>query len=241
MKYEYLNKDEEYELIEAYQNGDESALTKLIEFNQLNVSMVVGKFYHPYDGSYNDAIQEGNIALMKAIKKFDTSTGNRLISYANRVIINDIYKNVYLKHKTIKLNDRAIREMNKCKEGEEPLSEGYRIASRYNFTPYDIDEHYDDECFGYEQKTLENKEVKNVISELINQLPDETKFIIEHRFNINDKPFLKLEDIGRFICNDGKYRTVGAYRQLGKNRVDRGIEKLKKLADKNNIKLEDYL
>jgi RNA polymerase sigma-32 factor len=77
-----LTPEEEFDLANRYrEHNDISAAHKLITSN-LRFVVKVALEYKSYGVKLPDLIQEGNIGLMMAVKKFDPSKGNRFISYA---------------------------------------------------------------------------------------------------------------------------------------------------------------
>lgn len=81
-RFEILNRDEEHELAKHYRksNGLDAA-HKLICAN-LRFVVKVANEYRQYGLRIQDLVQEGNIGLMLAVRKFDPERGIRLISYA---------------------------------------------------------------------------------------------------------------------------------------------------------------
>jgi RNA polymerase sigma-32 factor len=81
-KYPVLNRQEEYELaVRLRDEGDVSAAHALVVSNLRFVVKVAHEF-KGYNMKLLDLIQEGNVGLMMAVKKFDPARGYRLISYA---------------------------------------------------------------------------------------------------------------------------------------------------------------
>ena len=81
-RYPLLSRDEELALARAYkENNDIDAAHKLVVSN-LRFVVKIAHQYRGYGLRLLDIIQEGNIGLMVAVKKFDPSKGYRLISYA---------------------------------------------------------------------------------------------------------------------------------------------------------------
>ena len=76
-----ITKDKEVELAERIVEGDEAALNKLVESN-LRFVVSVAKEYQNRGLPLEDLINEGNIGLIKAAHKFDSTKGFRFISYA---------------------------------------------------------------------------------------------------------------------------------------------------------------
>lgn len=82
-KFPILKPEEEYDLAVRYrETGDIEAAHKLVTSN-LRFVVKIAYEYSSYSGvRMADLIQEGNIGLMTAVKKFDPYKGYRLISYA---------------------------------------------------------------------------------------------------------------------------------------------------------------
>jgi RNA polymerase sigma-32 factor len=81
-RYPYLSKEEELQLFHEYRtHGSREAAVKLIMAN-LRVSISIAAEYLHTGADHMDLIQEGNIGLMQAIKKFDPAKNVRFYAYA---------------------------------------------------------------------------------------------------------------------------------------------------------------
>ena len=81
-KFPLLSADEEHSLALRFRDeGDLEAAHRLITSNLRFVVKIAGE-YRSYGMKMLDLIQEGNIGLMMAVRKFDPAKGVRLISYA---------------------------------------------------------------------------------------------------------------------------------------------------------------
>ena len=81
-RYPFLTKEEELHLFNDFQaTGNRESAVKLILSN-LRVSVAIASEYLHSGADYLDLIQEGNVGLMQAIKKFDPAKGSRFHSYA---------------------------------------------------------------------------------------------------------------------------------------------------------------
>jgi RNA polymerase primary sigma factor len=101
-KYEVLTPEEELSLFKRFKVGDERAFEKLILHN-LRFVVSVSKKYQHLGLKLGDLINEGNIGLIKAAKRFDETKGFKFISYAVWWIRQSILQAVNDKGRKIKL------------------------------------------------------------------------------------------------------------------------------------------
>ena len=80
-KEQILSDDEERQLAVRIAQGDDRALSKLIEAN-LKFVVAIARQYKGKGVAMEDLVSEGNIGLMKAAAKFDASKGVRFVNYA---------------------------------------------------------------------------------------------------------------------------------------------------------------
>ncbi|MEC4673532.1 MAG: RNA polymerase factor sigma-32 [Nitrospirota bacterium] len=81
-RYPFLSKEEEQQLFHEYHvQGSRKAAVKLILAN-LRVSVAIAREYRHTGVDQMDLIQEGNVGLMQAIKKFDVTRNVRFYAYA---------------------------------------------------------------------------------------------------------------------------------------------------------------
>ncbi len=76
-----LTRDEEVHLAQAIREGDEEALNHLVAAN-LRFVVTVAKRYRNHGVAFADLVNEGNLGLMRAARRFDETKGVRFISYA---------------------------------------------------------------------------------------------------------------------------------------------------------------
>ncbi|WP_404821652.1 RNA polymerase sigma factor RpoH [Neisseria zalophi] len=86
-----LSAEEETSLAERQQKGDLEAAKKLI-LSHLRVVVSIARGYDGYGLNQADLIQEGNIGLMKAVKRFEPTRGARLFSFAVHWIKAEIHE-----------------------------------------------------------------------------------------------------------------------------------------------------
>jgi len=77
-----LTVDEEQELAHRFRDGDDLDAARELVHSHLRFVVHVARGYSGYGLQLGDLIQEGNIGLMKAVKRFDPDMGVRLVSFA---------------------------------------------------------------------------------------------------------------------------------------------------------------
>lgn len=98
-----LEPEEEYELaISLQKNNDLQAARKLI-MSHLRLVVKIARGYDGYGLPQADLIQEGNIGLMKAVKRFDPTVGVRLVSFAIHWIRSEIHEFVLRNWRIVKI------------------------------------------------------------------------------------------------------------------------------------------
>ena len=98
-----LKVEEEQKLAKKLQEeGDLSAAKQLI-MSHLRFVAHIAKSYSGYGLPQADLIQEGNIGLMKAVKRFDPSVGVRLVSFAVHWIKAEIHEFVLKNWRIVKV------------------------------------------------------------------------------------------------------------------------------------------
>ncbi len=80
-RYPLLDREEEVRLAQGIRRGEEEALNKLVRSN-LRFVVTVSKKYQNRGVPLSDLINEGNLGLIRAARKFDETKGIKFISYA---------------------------------------------------------------------------------------------------------------------------------------------------------------
>jgi len=128
-RYKLLTKEEEIELAIRYrEKNDQAAAHKLILSNLRLVVKIAMDFHRYWMKNLMDLIQEGNIGLMQAVKKFDPHRGIKFSYYASFWIKAYILKFIMENWKLVKIGTtQAQRKLffNLAKEKERLLSLGY--------------------------------------------------------------------------------------------------------------------
>ena len=98
-----LSETEERELAERYQrDGDLESAWKLV-LSHLRFVVRVARGYSGYGLQEADLIQEGNIGLMKAVKRFDPTVGVRLVSFAVHWVRAEIHEFILRNWRIVKV------------------------------------------------------------------------------------------------------------------------------------------
>ncbi len=145
-KVELITADEEVELAQRIKAGDQRALEKLTKAN-LRFVVSVAKQYQNQGLTLPDLINEGNLGLIKAARRFDETRGFKFISYAVWWIRQSILQALAEQSRIVRLPLNKIGSINKInkmyafleQENErEPSPE--EIASRLDMSVNEVKE-----------------------------------------------------------------------------------------------------
>ncbi|MDH0562728.1 RNA polymerase sigma factor RpoH [Acinetobacter courvalinii] len=140
-----LTAEQEKELAERYYYDQDLDAAKLLVMSHLRFVVHIARSYAGYGLPQGDLIQEGNLGLMKAVKRFDPNMGVRLVSFAVHWIKAEIHEYVIRNWRIVKIattkaqrklffNLRSLKKSSKRLTLEEAKS----IANDLNVTPEQV-------------------------------------------------------------------------------------------------------
>ena len=98
-----LTKEEEHALAVKFKDNNDLDAARQLVLSQLRFVVHIARTYSGYGLPLADIIQEGNVGLMKAVKKFDPDKGVRLVTYAVHWIRAEIHEFVFDNWKIVKV------------------------------------------------------------------------------------------------------------------------------------------
>jgi RNA polymerase sigma-32 factor len=98
-----LSQEQERELAERFQQHKDLDAARQLVLSQLRFVVHIARGYMGYGLPLGDLIQEGNVGLMKAVKRFDPEVGVRLVSFAVHWIRAEIHEFVLRNWRLVKV------------------------------------------------------------------------------------------------------------------------------------------
>ena len=98
-----LTPEEEYEFARKFRDDNDLEAAGKLVLSHLRLVVSVSRKYLGYGLPHGDLIQEGNIGLMKAVKRFDPEQGVRLVSYALHWIRAEIHEYILKNWRMVKV------------------------------------------------------------------------------------------------------------------------------------------
>ena len=145
-KVDLITAEEEVDLAQRIKAGDEIALEKLTKAN-LRFVVSVAKQYQNQGLTLPDLINEGNLGLIKAAKRFDETRGFKFISYAVWWIRQSILQALAEQSRIVRLPLNKIGSINKInkmyaflEQANERVPSAEEIAKELDMTVSDVKE-----------------------------------------------------------------------------------------------------
>ena len=140
-----LTAEQEKELAKRYYYDQDLDAAKLLVMSHLRFVVHIARSYAGYGLPQGDLIQEGNLGLMKAVKRFDPNMGVRLVSFAVHWIKAEIHEYVIrnwriVKIATTKAQRKLFFNLRSLKKSSKKLTlkEAQSIANDLNVTPEQV-------------------------------------------------------------------------------------------------------
>jgi len=140
-----LTLDEEQDLAKRFRADNDLDAAKQLVLSHLRFVVHVARGYNGYGLQMADLIQEGNIGLMKAVKRFDPSIGVRLVSFAVHWIRAEMHEFILRNWRIVKIaTTKAQRKLffnlrkSKKRLGWMNSQEVQAVAKDLGVTPADV-------------------------------------------------------------------------------------------------------
>ena len=140
-----LTAEQEKELADRYFYDQDLDAAKMLVMSHLRFVVHIARSYAGYGLPQGDLIQEGNLGLMKAVKRFDPNMGVRLVSFAVHWIKAEIHEYVIrnwriVKIATTKAQRKLFFNLRSLKKSSKKLTldEAKSIALDLNVTPEQV-------------------------------------------------------------------------------------------------------
>ncbi|HZW24599.1 MAG TPA: RNA polymerase sigma factor RpoH [Gallionella sp.] len=144
-RFPVLSQEQEFALATRFKTESDLDAARQLVLSHLRVVVSVARGYAGYGLPQADLIQEGNIGLMKAVKRYDPDRGVRLVSFALHWIRAEIHEFVVrnwrmVKIATTKAQRKLFFNLRSMKQGLEPLKpqQVSEIAQQLNVSERDV-------------------------------------------------------------------------------------------------------
>ncbi len=142
-----LSRDEELQLARRYRDENDLDAARSLVVSHLRFVVHIARGYSGYGLPMGDLVQEGNVGLMKAVKRFDPGVGVRLVSFAVHWIRAEIHEYVLrnwrlVKVATTKAQRKLFFNLRKAKKNLAWLSadETRAVAKELGVSPAEVTE-----------------------------------------------------------------------------------------------------
>jgi RNA polymerase sigma-32 factor len=144
-KYPLLTLEQEQELGLRWKYTQDVESARQLVMSHLRLVVSVSRNYMGYGLPQGDLVQEGNVGLMKAVRRFDPERGVRLVSFALHWIRAEIHEYILknwrmVKVATTKAQRKLFFNLRSMRSGEHALTvaEAKRIAKDLNVKPEEV-------------------------------------------------------------------------------------------------------
>ncbi len=258
-KLDLLTPEQEVELAQRIKTGDEEALMQLTRAN-LRFVVSVAKQYQNHGLQLSDLINEGNVGLIKAAKRFDETKGFKFISYAVWWIRQSIMQALVEQSRMVRLPlnkvdayQKVNRELTKflqtnqrepsahelaklCDMKVKDVKELLKISSKHVSTDAPLDENEDSTTLGSTLRANREEGPDNTLmSESLNKEIKEALSVLSKREADIIHSYFGLDGNGAMSLEDIAFRfdlTRERVRQI----KERAIRRLRKTSRSKSLK-----
>lgn len=224
-----ISHERQDEIFKMFREGNLSEEEKQLLKQELVVGnlrfvITIAKNYQNQGLDLLDLISEGNIGLLKAIERFDHTSGLKFISYGVWWIRQSIMSALNEYARTIRIPSNLVQESQKQKKSQhdEELLDDQKSRDQIENLPYcvglddEINEegdHLIDIIRDPNEQSTEmylnsSEEIKRKVSKILNVLDERERIIIEKYFGLNGIES-NLEDLGEeFNCTKERIRQL---------------------------------
>ncbi|MBQ7723707.1 MAG: sigma-70 family RNA polymerase sigma factor [Selenomonadaceae bacterium] len=183
-------------------DGDEDAQSELVNAN-LRLVVNIARNYIGHGAAFSDLIQEGNIGLMKAVKKFSTKGSATFIEYAEECIEAAIVRGLREMEHTAQvsldtpIDERTYNDRDKfAVEGD--FVEGLTLA-----------DFVEDSKTPTHFERVNHSQMRELLREVLNTLPPYEKKVLALRFGLEDGRIHSVDEVARiFKVSGNTIKTV---------------------------------
>ncbi len=144
-RFPILSQEQELLFATRFRKENDLNAARQLVLSHLRVVVSVARGYAGYGLPQADLIQEGNVGLMKAVKRYDPERGVRLVSFALHWIRAEIHEYVVrnwrmVKIATTKAQRKLFFNLRSMKKGLEPMKpqQVSEIAQQLNVSEHDV-------------------------------------------------------------------------------------------------------
>src|SRR5690349_23742985 len=144
-RFPLLSAEEEHRLARRFRDEDDLEAARQLVLSHLRLVVAIARGYLGCGLPHADLIQEGNIGLMKAVKRYDPERGVRLVSFAIHWIKAEMHEYILrnwrlVKVATTKAQRKLFFNLRSMKKDLGPMSVGEveRVADELNVKPEEV-------------------------------------------------------------------------------------------------------